>query len=344
MRAMTRLIRCAIPLVLGFICCLPTPSNATYHLLKKVPLGGDGGWDFLSLDPEGRRLYIARSNRVMVVDADSCNLIAEIPNTPGVHGVVPVHKLGRGFTTDAGDTSVTIFDLRTLKVLGHVRTGLRPDAIVFDPASGRIFTMNAGSNDATAIDAAKGTVVGTVPLAGRPEVAVVDGAGRLFVNLEDSSAVQVVDTRSLKAIDRWPLAPGHEPTGLAIDVPGHRLFSVCADSIMVVMDATTGRVIDTQPTGRGTDGCAFDPLTSLVFSSNGVGTLTVVEEIDPGSFRVRENVPTQPGARTLALDDKTHRVFLVTAQFGPPPAPTPQQPHPRRTIVPGSFVLLVFGE
>jgi DNA-binding beta-propeller fold protein YncE len=280
----------------------------------------------------------------MVVDADSCKLIAEIPNTPGVHGVALAQKLGRGFTTNAGDTSVTIFDLRTLKVLGHARTGVRPDAIVFDPASGRVFTMNAGSHDATAIDAALGTVVGTVPLAGRPEVPVVDGAGRLFVNLEDSSAVQVVDTRSLKPIARWSLAPGHEPTGLAMDAESHRLFSVCADSVMVVMDAGNGRVIDTLPIGRGTDGAAFDPQTRLAFSSNGAGSLTVVEETGPGSFQVRESVPTQPGARTLALDEKTHRVFLVTAQFGPPPAPTAVQPRPRRTIVPGSFMLLVFGE
>ena len=322
----------------------PAAAASATHLLQRVVLGGEGGWDLLSLDGDGRRLYVARSNRVMVIDADSYKLIAEIPNTPGVHGVAIAHDLGRGFTTNGGDTSATIFDIRTLRQIGRVVTGIRPDAIAYDSASGRVFTMNVGSDDATAIDAAQGKVVGTVPLGGRPEFAVTDGRGRLFVNLEDSSAVQVLDTRTLKPVARWPLWPGTEPTGLAIDRERHRLFAVCADSVMIVMDSENGRVIASLPIGRGVDAAGFDPATRRAYSSNGVGSLTVVQEESPDSIRVLENVATQPGARTMALDEKSHRVLLVSANFGPPPAPTPERPHPRGPVLPGSFVLLVYGE
>jgi DNA-binding beta-propeller fold protein YncE len=280
----------------------------------------------------------------MVIDADSCNLVADIPNTPGVHGVAIARPEERCFTTNSGDTSVAIFDLPTLRRIGRVTTGIRPDAIVYDDASHRVFAMNAGSEDATVIDAAKGVVVGTVPLGGKPELAVTDGTGRLYVNLEDSSAVQVVDTRSLARVARWPLAPGTEPTGLAIDRERHRLFAACADSVMIVLDSSNGRVLASLPIGRGPDGAAFDPDTRRAFSSNGVGTVTVVQEAGPEKFQVLESVPTQPGARTMALDEKTHRLYLVTASFGPPPAPTAERPHPRGPILPGSFVLLVYGE
>jgi YVTN family beta-propeller protein len=313
-------------------------------LIQKVTLGGDGGWDLLSLDPVGRRLYIARSNRVMVVDADSYKLIAEIPNTPGVHGVAIARHEGRGFTSNGGDTTATMFDLKSLQALGRVKTGIRPDAIVYDPASGHVFSMNAGSQDATVIDAAKGVVIGTVPLGGRPEFAVSDAKGRLFVNLEDSSAVQVVDTRTLARVARWPLAPGTEPSGLAIDRERHRLFAACADSMMVVLDSGTGRVIASLPIGRGVDAAAFDPSTRRAFSSNGIGTMTVIQEVSADSLSVLETVPTQAGARTMALDEKTHRLYLVSADFGPPPPPTPERPHPRGPVLPGTFVLLVYGE
>lgn len=336
--------RVSMLLALGLLLGASGLAQASYHLIQKVTLGGDGGWDLLSLDAEGRRLYIARSNRVMVVDADSYKLIAEIPNTPGVHGVAIAPHEGRGFTSDGGDTSATIFDLKTLQALGRVKTGIRPDAIVYDPASGRVFSMNAGSQDATVIDAAKGAVIGTVPLGGRPEFAVSDAQGRLFVNLEDSSAVQVVDTRTLARVARWPLAPGTEPTGLAIDRERHRLFAACADSVMIVLDSGTGRVIASLPIGRGVDAAAFDPSTRRAFSSNGAGTMTVIQEVSPDSLSVLETVPTQTAARTMTLDEKTHRLFLVTASFGPPPPPTPDRPHPRGPVLPGTFVLLVYGE
>lgn len=319
-------------------------AHAAYHLLKKTVLGGDGGWDLLALDSVGRRLYVARSNRVMVIDADSCTLVAEIPTTPGVHGVAISRHEGRGFTSNGGDTSATIFDLQTLQRTRRVTTGIRPDAIVYDDASGRVFSMNAGSEDATVIDAAKGAVVGTIPLGGKPELAVSDGAGRLYVNLEDSSAVQVVDTRTLERVARWPLSPGIEPTGLAIDRAHHRLFAACADSQMVVLDSSNGRFVAALPIGRAPDGAAFDQATGRAFSSNGVGTLTVIQEDSPDKFRVLQTVPTQPGARTMVLDEKTHCLYLVTATFGPPPPPTAERPHPRGPVLPGSFVLLVYGE
>jgi YVTN family beta-propeller protein len=320
------------------------PSQAAYHLLRKIPLGGDGGWDYVTVDPDAHRIYIARSTRVMVVDEETGKLIAEIPNTPRVHGVALVPKLGRGFITTAGDSSVAVFDLKTLAVTGRVRAGVRPDAIVYDASSGRVYVMNAGGNSITVIDAATTKVVGTIDLKGGPEAAVVDMKGHLFVNLEDSSAVQVVDTKTLTAVGYWPLSPGTEPTGIALDEEHHRLFSNCADSMMVILDSTNGKIVKTLSTGRGVDGAAFDAQSHLAFSPNGVGTLTVVHEEGADEFKVRENVPTQAGARTMALDPKTHHVFLVTALFTPPPAPTPENPHPRRGIVPGSFVLLEFGE
>jgi YVTN family beta-propeller protein len=339
-RVMTRTL--SLALLLSIL--ITAPSQAAYHLLRKIPLGGDGGWDYVSVDADAHRVYIARSTRVMVVDEETGKLIAEIPNTPRVHGVALVPKLGRGFITTAGDSSVAVFDLKTLAVTGRVRAGLHPDAILYDPSSERVYAMNAGGNSITVIDAATTNVVGTVELKGGPEAAVVDTKGHLFVNLEDSSAVQVVDTKTLASVGYWPLSPGTEPTGIALDEEHHRLFSNCADSMMVILDSANGKIVKTLPTGRGVDGAAFDSETHLAFSPNGAGTLTVVHEESADAFKVREDVPTQMGARTMALDPKTHHVFLVTALFTPPPAPTPDNPHPRRGIVPGSFVLLEFGE
>jgi len=319
-------------------------SMAAYHLIRKVPIGGEGWWDFLRMDADARRLYVTRGTHVIVLDIDSLKVVGDIPNTPGVHGVALAPEFGRGFTSNGADTSSAIFDSKDDHPLGRVRTGYRPDAIVYDPASKRVFTMNGGSRDATAIDAAKGAVVGSVALGGRPEEAVPDGSGRLFVNIEDSSAVVVVDTRKLATIARWPLAPGEGPSGIALDAEHHRLFSVCGNQLMVVMDSETGRVVATLPIGKSVDGVAFDPGKNLAFSSNGEGNLTVVREETPDKFSVAETVPTQAGARTIALDAKTHRVFTVTAEFGPAPSPTPENPRPRRAIIPGSFVLLVLGE
>jgi len=319
-------------------------EGSGYHLLKKIPLGGEGGWDYLTLDAAARRLYITRATHVAVLDADTGATLGELADTPGVHGVALAPELGRGFTSNGRVSAVTIFDLKTLRALGQAKTGANPDAIVYDPASKRVFTFNGGSADATAIDAASGAVAGTIALGGRPEFAAADGAGRVYVNLEDKNELVALDSRRLVIAARWPLAPCTEPAGLAMDTRHQRLFVGCHNQMMAVVDAASGRIVATLPIGRGVDANAFDPDTSLAFSSNGDGTLTVAREESPDKYSVVENVATQRGARTMALDTKTHNVFLVTAEFGPPPAPTPENPRPRPTIVPGSFVVLVFGK
>jgi YVTN family beta-propeller protein len=321
-----------------------TPPPGGYHLIKKVVLGGEGFWDYLTVDSAARRLYISHASKVLVLDADTYAVVGEIPDTNGVHGITIAPELGRGFTSNGRSNTVTVFDLKTLKVQGQVKTGENPDAIIYDPASRRVFTFNGRSSDATAIDAASGTVASTIPLGGRPEFAAADGDGRIYVNLEDKSEVVTLDSRALSLKTRWPLAPCEEPSGMAMDVKHRRLFIGCHNKMMAVMDADTGRIVATPPIGEGVDANSFDPETGLAFSSNGEGTLTVVREESPENFTVVENVPTQRGARTMALDLKTHRVCLVTAEFGPPPAPTPERPRPRPSIIPGTFTLLVLDK
>jgi DNA-binding beta-propeller fold protein YncE len=318
-------------------------GDSGYHIIKTYKLGGEGGWDYLKLDPDSRRLYISRGTHVIVMDADSGKVVGDIPDTPGVHGVALAPELGRGFTSNGREGTVTIFDLQTLKPITKVKAGDNPDAILYDPATKRVFTFNGRSQDSTAIDAAKGTVVGTIKLEGKPEFAVSDEKGELFVNIEDKSQLDAIDPNKLEVKSRWPLAPCEEPSGLAIDRKNRRLFSGCDNKLMAVVDADSGKVITTLPIGDGVDATRFDPDTALAFASCGDGHLTVIHEDSPNKFSVIENVPTQAGARTMALDTKTHQVYTVTAEFGPPPAPTPEQPHPRRSIKPDSFVVLVLG-
>ncbi len=312
-----------------------------YHLTKKIKLSGEGGWDCLTLDNKARRLYISRSSHVMVLDTDSDKIVGDIPNTAGVHGIALVSELNRGFTSNGRDSTVSIFDQNTLRVLNQITVGKNPDAIIYDPASKRIFTFNGASRDGTAIDPKSETIVGTIPLDGRPEFAVSDGKGHIYVNMEDKNVVAELDSRRLTVEARWPLAPGEKPTGIAIDRQHRRLFIGCANKLMVVMNADNGHVISTLPIGSGVDATAFDEGTSLAFSSNGDGTLTVIHEDSPDKFSVVENATTQKGARTMALDPKTHKIYLVTGEFGPPPSPTPDNLRPRPSIVPGSFTLLV---
>lgn len=320
------------------------PSASGYHLLKKIEVGGEGGWDYLIVDGAARRLYVSRGTRVMVFDADSGKSVGEIPDTPGVHGIAIVDDLGRGFTSNGRDGSVTIFELKTLKPIAKVKVGTNPDAIIYDPASRRVFAFNRGSSDVSAIDAKTGEVAGLIALGGHPEFATADGKGMVFVNLDNKSEIVAIDSKKLEAKAHWTVAPGEDPSGMAIDRKHMRLFSVCGNKKMTVMDANSGKVIADLPIGGGPDAAAFDPDTNLAFSSNGEGTLTVIHEDSADKFTVVENVPTQRGARTMALDSKTHNVFLVTAQFAPAPAPTPERPNPRPTIVPGSFMILVYGK
>lgn len=305
-----------------------------FHVIKKHTLGGDGGWDYLTLDSNARRLYIARSNRVMVMDVDKGTLIGEVKNTPGVHGVVVFPKRDRGFSSNGGDASVTVFDLKTLQEVNRIKVGQRPDAILFDPYTSRVFTCNA-VGDMTVIDAHTEKVVGTIKLGGKPEAIVSDEKGRVFVNIETKHEVLAIDAKEMTVLHRWPLAPGEEPTGLAIDTAKRRLFSTCHNGKMIVLDAESGKVLDSPAIGKGTDACSFDAGLGLAFSSNGDGTLTVVHEGKSGHYEVVENAATQAGARTMALDAKTHHLFLATAK------PKAGQ---RRSYEPDSFVILEVGK
>lgn len=319
-------------------------AQGNYHVSRRVVLGGDSGWDYLLADTVGHRLYISHGTHVVVLDLDNLTVVGDIPNTNGVHDIAVVPSLGRGFTSNGRDTSVTVFDLKTLATITTVEvTGANPDAITFDPASGRVFTFNGRGANATAIDPATATVVGTVVLNGKPEEAFADGAGKMYVNLEDSSSIAVFDTRSLTVLHKWSLAPCEEPTGLAFDAVHNRLFAACSNGMMAILDPASGKVVATPPIGDGVDGAGFDSSRQLAFSSNGDGTLTMIREISPDSFAVVANVPTQAGARTMSLDPRTGRIFLTTAEFGTAPAPTAEQPRPRRPMVPGSFTLLVVG-
>jgi DNA-binding beta-propeller fold protein YncE len=314
----------------------------TYKVMTQYKVGGEGGWDILTMDPDTHRLYYGRGTRMQVFDLETGKVIGEIPDTPGIHGVALAPGLGRGFTSNGRDSSVTIFDLKTLAVVRRVHIdGRNPDAILYEPVTKRIFAFNGGSQNATAIDAATGTVAGTVALDGRPEFAVADGKGKVFVNLEDSSAVAGFDARSLKVESRWPLVGGEGPSGIALDRAHHRLFSVCGNEKMVVLDSGSGKVVATLPIGKGPDGAEFDPGTGLAFSSNGEGTLTVIHEDSADKFSVVGTVTTQRGARTMALDPKSHRLYLAAASYGEAPAPTADRPHPRPPMLPDSFVILV---
>lgn len=320
------------------------PAGGPYRVIHRTVTGGDGGWDYLTVDGAGQRVFLSRGTHVMVVSLRGDSLAGDIPSTPGVHGIAIAPELGKGFTSNGRDSSVTVFDLRTLAATGSVKTGRNPDAILYDPATRRIFTFNGGSSNATAIDAARGTVAGTVALAGKPEAAVLDGAGHVWVNIEDTSEIEEFDARTLRSLGHWALAGCEEPSGLAIDRAHGRLFSVCSNGKMAVTNMATHRVVATLPIGQGADGAAFDPATGMAFSSNGAdGTMTVVHEDAPDRYHVVQTLTTQRGARTIALDPATHRVYTVTAELGTAPAATAANPRPRRPVVPGTFVLLTIG-
>jgi YVTN family beta-propeller protein len=303
-----------------------------YQVTDKFVLGGEGGWDYVTFDGAANRLFIARGNRVMVVDMEKGKVCGEIPKTQGVHGVALVPAIKRGFISNGGDDSVTEFDMKSLEEVARIKVGKRPDAIIYDPATNRVFTMNAGSKDASAIDVKTEKVVGSVDLGGKPESAVSDEKGHIYINIENKNEIVEVDADKLKVLNHWPLAPGEEPTGLAIDAKHRRLFASCHNEKMVVLDADSGKVLGTPAIGKNTDGAGFDPENGLAFSSNGDGTLTIIRDDGKGKFEVAETVKTLPGARTMTVDPKTHRVFLVTAK---------PKPGERRVFEPDSFTVLV---
>jgi YVTN family beta-propeller protein len=319
-------------------------APSKYEVKQKYVLGGEGGWDYLTYDPAGKRLFISRGTHVMVVDPAKGSVIGDIPDTTGVHGIALAPELGKGFTSNGRDNTVTVFDLKTLKETAKIKIeGENPDAILYDPASQRIFTFNGRSKNATVIDAAKGTVVATIPLDGKPEFGASDGKGKVFVNIEDKSELTVIDAKKAAVLNTWPLAPCEEPSGLAMDQKHRRLFAGCHNKMMAVVDADSGKVIATPAIGQGVDANAFDADQQLAFSSNGDGTLTVVHEDSPDKFTVVENAETQRSARTMALDTTNHDVYLVAADFDEAP-PAKEGERPRRTMKPGSFTLLVVGK
>ena len=319
-------------------------AGSGYHVVTTYKVGGEGGWDYLTADSGARRVYISRGTHVMVLDADSGKSVGDIADTPGVHGIALAPELGRGFTSNGREGTVSIFDIKTLATSSKVKVGDNPDAILYDPATKRVFTFNGRSQDSTAVDGASGKVLGTIKLDGKPEFAASDAKGEIFVNIEDKSELVAIDPNKLEVKAKWPLAPCEEPSGLSIDRKNRRLFVGCGNIVMAVVDADSGKVLATPAIGDGVDATTFDAETGLAFASCGAdGVLTVVREESPGKFTA-ENVPTQKGARTLALDAKTHNVFVVTAQFGPRPAPTADNPHPRPAILPDSFVVLVVGK
>ena len=304
---------------------------------------GDGGWDCLTVDPAARRLYITHANGVDVIDLDHGTSRGRIEPAQGVHAVALAPELHRGFVSCGRESAVLVFDLATLDTLRRVPlpSGRNPDLMLYEPTTRRVFSFNGGTDNSTALDAATGDVVGDVALGGKPEFAVADGCGKIFVNLEDKSEMVEFDPKSLVVLRRWSLAPGDGPTGLAMDRAHRRLFSACGNETLVVSDADAGRVIAAVPIGRGTDGVVFDPARQLAISSNGEGTLTVIREASSSRFTVVSTDSTERGARTIALDERTGRVFTVTASFGPPPEPTPERPRPRPPVLPGTFHVLV---
>ena len=287
-----------------------------YHVTKKIPIAGEGSWDYLTVDESARRLYVSHGTQVEVLDVDSGAIVGKIANTLGVHGIAIAPDLGRGFVSNGQSSTVTIFDLKTLKTIADVPTGKKPDAIIYDPATSRVFAFNGGSNSATAIQAADGKVAGTVDLGGGPEFAVADGSGYVYDNLEDESLVLKINSRSLKVEQRWPTAPCASPSSMAMDRPNRRLFIGCRSKVMAVMNADTGQVITTLPIGDHVDATAFDPDSRLIFNSNGEGTITVIHQDSPDKYSVVENVKTLPRAKTMTLDPKTHQLFLSTAEAG----------------------------
>ena len=306
-----------------------------YHIVNQIKIGGDGGWDYLTMDNSARRLYISHATKVVVIDVDARTVAGEIQNTPGVHGIAIATDLNRGFTSNGRANTVTIFDLKTLNPIGEVKTGKNPDAIQYDPVSHKLYTFNGGSNDATVIDAKTGAVEGTIALGGKPEFSVADEKGKIYVNIEDTAEIVEIDAAQRKQTKRYSLKPCESPSGLAMDTAKRRLFSVCENEMMAISDPGSGKVIATPATGKGADGAGFDPGSGFAFSSNGgSGTLSVVQE-KSGKWEV-ENVPTKKGARTMTIDRKTHAVYLPAAAYGPAPANAKRAP-----LVPGSFELLI---
>ena len=339
MRSILRsLFGCLVVLV-----CSTALGNELYQSAGEIPIGGEGGWDILTIDPTANRLYLSHATKVVVVDLGKNSVIGEITNTPGVHAFVAVPALQRGFSSNGKEAKASVVDLKTLKTISKIDTGANPDAMVYEPNRRELYVFNHTGNSCTVIDPKSASVITTIQLGGSPEFAAVDkAAGRIYCNIEDKSEVAVIDTSKHEVIARWPLAPGEEPSGIALDATHHRLFSGCHNKMMVMLDTESGKVVGSVPIGSGVDGCAFDDASQLAFASCGDGTTTIAREVAPGKLTVIQTLNTERGARTLALDPKTHRIYLPSAKFEPVPSPSPGMSPARPRIVPNTLKLLVY--
>jgi YVTN family beta-propeller protein len=327
----------------------PYGADSQYHLLKEIPVGGEGGWDYLSVDTAGRRLYVSHATKVVVIDIDKDMVAGEITNTPGGHGLAVASDLQRGFSSNGRSNTASIVDLKTLTTLSQVDTGQNPDGMLYEPGQQEVYMFNGRGQSATVIDAKAGKVVATIPLGGRPEFAAADPkAGRVYDNLEDKSEVAVIDAKTHQVVNHWPIAPGKGASGMAIDVAHHRLFLGCGNNLMVMMDSETGKVLGSVPIGHGVDANAFDPGTQYAFASCGTGTVTIAHEDAPDRLTVVQTLPTERGARTMALDPKTHEIYLASAKYEAPAEQPAGQPAGgrrggRTRMTPGIFKILVYG-
>jgi YVTN family beta-propeller protein len=315
-------------------------ESSGYKIVNKFHIEGDGGWDYLNVDESTGRIFVSHSTIVQVIDEKDGRLLGTIPDTKGVHGIAIAPDLNKAFISNGRDSSVTIIDLKSLAFITKVPvTGQNPDAILFDPFSQKVFAYNGRTANATVIDGKTNKVVSTIKLDGKPENSVTDNKGKVYVNIEDKSEIAVINSTTDKVEQLWSIAPGEEASGLALDNENHRLFAVCSNKLMVVLNAISGEVITSLPIGEGSDGAAFDPVLKRAYSSNGEGTLTVVQEISPDKFTVLENVPTLRGARTITVDKKTHHIFMSTAEFEAP-NPSAGNTNRRPPIKPGTFMVL----
>ena len=335
--------RWATGLAFVFVCAVAFGADP-YQFLTEIKIGGEGGWDILTIDSAANRLYLSHATKVVVVDLNKNAVVGEIADTPGVHGFVAVPEFQRGFSTNGKENKSSVVDLATLKTISKIDTGDSPDAVVYDQQRHEVYIFNHRGNSVTVVDPKESNVVATIQLEGNPEFAAVDeNAGRIYVNLEDKSEVAVIDAAKHAVVANWPLSPGEEPTGIALDPTHHRLFSACHNKMMVMVDTDTGKVITNVPICAGTDGAAFDDATQLAFASCGDGTTTIAKEETPDKLTVVQTLKTERGARTMAIDPKTQRIYLPTAQLEPAPSPSPGATPARPSIVPNTFKLLVYG-
>jgi DNA-binding beta-propeller fold protein YncE len=337
-----RLLAASLFVLLGATFCR---ADGPYHLLKEIAVGGEGGWDYLSVDAANHRLYVSHATKVVVIDTVKDTVVGEIADTPGIHGFACAPELGRGFSSNGRENKAGIVDLKTLQTLAKVDTGENPDAILYEPGRKEVYTFDGRGRTATVFEAATGKRVATIPVGGKPEFAQTDpAAGRVYANIEDKNEVVAIDTATHQIVNHWPIAPGEEPTGMSIDLAHHRLILGCGNEKMIILDSTNGRVVASLDAGKGIDATSFDPATQLAFASAGSGTVAIVHEDTPEKFTAVQKLATERSARTMTLDPLTHKIYLASAQFEAPPASPPAgETRSRPKMIPGSFKVLVYG-